>query len=219
LLIQVPSANLESSITEIWLEASCRTTSLAVSILRCLVGPLDKCNFDAYLSVVEILVIISFFLFLSLAEWLSAKVLRAGIIGQIAVGIIYGVPLANILEKNWQETFLALGYVGLILIIFEGRYMPFFVPLSVLTSIISRWPWRSARSSEGKSGGEHSWRCHRCLLPYRAFLPLAIPRIWLWYALYVWMYFRQMLKHILLGAVETFIIGAALSATSLGNSF
>ncbi|GAB1200981.1 hypothetical protein APSETT444_010365 [Aspergillus pseudonomiae] len=71
-------------------------------------------------GIVEILIIISFFFFLSLAEWVSAKVLRAGIIGQIAVGIIYGVPLANILEWNWQQTFLALGYVGLILIIFEG---------------------------------------------------------------------------------------------------
>ncbi|KAB8259391.1 Sodium/hydrogen exchanger family-domain-containing protein [Aspergillus pseudonomiae] len=54
--------------------------------------------------------------------------------------------------------------------------------LSVLTSIISRWPWRPARSSEGKSGGEHDRRRHR-------------------------------------GAVETFIIGAALSATSLGTTF
>jgi hypothetical protein len=65
-------------------------------------------------------VIISFFLFLSLAEWLSARIIRAGIIGQIAVGIIYGKPLADILELEWQHTFIALGYVGLILIIFEG---------------------------------------------------------------------------------------------------
>jgi hypothetical protein len=70
--------------------------------------------------VVEILIIISFFFFLSLAEYVSAKIIRAGIIGQIAVGIIYGKPLADILEKPWQETFLAVGYVGLILIIFEG---------------------------------------------------------------------------------------------------
>lgn len=69
----------------------------------------------------EILIIISFFFFLSLAKWVSAKIIQAGIIGQIAVGIIYGVPLANILEENWQQTFLALGYVGLILIIFEGE--------------------------------------------------------------------------------------------------
>lgn len=64
--------------------------------------------------------IISFFLFLSLAEWLSAKIIRAGLIGLIAVGIIYGKPLADILNHEWQETFIALGYVGLILIIFEG---------------------------------------------------------------------------------------------------
>lgn len=70
----------------------------------------------------QILIIISFFFFLSLAEWVSDKVIRAGIIGQIAMGIIYGIPLADILEHTWQETFLALGYVGLILIIFEGRW-------------------------------------------------------------------------------------------------
>jgi Na+/H+ antiporter NhaD/arsenite permease-like protein len=73
-------------------------------------------------SIVEILVIISFFFILCLAEWISAKVIRAGIIGNIAVGIIYGVPLADILEVNWQKTFLALGYIGLILIIFEGLF-------------------------------------------------------------------------------------------------
>lgn len=75
---------------------------------------------DISLAVVEILIIISFFFLLSLAEWISAKIIRAGIIGQIAVGIIYGKPLADILEYPWQKTFLVVGYVGLILIIFEG---------------------------------------------------------------------------------------------------
>lgn len=64
--------------------------------------------------------IISFFLFLSLAEVISAKIIRAGIIGHIAVGIIYGAPLADILHREWQRTFITLGYIGLILIIFEG---------------------------------------------------------------------------------------------------
>ena len=73
--------------------------------------------------VVDILIIVSFFFFLSLAEWVSAKIIRAGIIGQIAVGIIYGEPLANILKGPWQETFLAVGYIGLILIIFEGEHL------------------------------------------------------------------------------------------------
>ena len=55
-----------------------------------------------------------------MSEWLADKVLRAGLIGQIIVGLIYGVPIGNILALEWQETFLALGYIGLIIIIFEG---------------------------------------------------------------------------------------------------
>lgn len=98
---------------------SLRTTSLAVSTALSRRTQYHILNRN---SVVEILIIISFFFFLSLAEYVSAKIIRAGIIGQIAVGIIYGKPLANILEIPWQETFLAVGYVGLILIIFEGMH-------------------------------------------------------------------------------------------------
>ncbi|KAL2188069.1 hypothetical protein L209DRAFT_680258 [Thermothelomyces heterothallicus CBS 203.75] len=71
-------------------------------------------------SIIEILTLISFFLFLAVAEWLADKVVRASLIGHIIVGLIYGVPIANILALPWQETFLALGYLGLILIIFEA---------------------------------------------------------------------------------------------------
>ncbi|KAJ4285942.1 hypothetical protein N0V88_008203 [Collariella sp. IMI 366227] len=53
-------------------------------------------------------------------KWLADKIIRASLIGQIIVGLIYGLPIANILARDWQETFLALGYIGLILIIFEG---------------------------------------------------------------------------------------------------
>ena len=52
---------------------------------------------------------------------MAAKVIYAGILGPILVGIIYGAPLGNILDHDWQESFMALGYVGLILIIFEGE--------------------------------------------------------------------------------------------------
>ena len=86
--------------------------------------PIDLCSFPHWsiIAVVEILILVSFFFFLSLARWVSATAIQAGIIGQIVVGIIYGVPLANILQHNWQETFVSLGYVGLILIIFEGNW-------------------------------------------------------------------------------------------------
>ncbi|KAA8642011.1 hypothetical protein EYZ11_003966 [Aspergillus tanneri] len=133
-------------------------------------------------GIVEILVIISFFFFLSLAEWLSAKVIRAGIIGQIAVGIIYGVPIANILQKKWQETFLALGYVGLILIIFEGG-------LGARIDLLKK---NLLLSTLGAATG------------------VCFPIGFSYLLLYLGYGY---------GAVETFIIGAALSATSLGTTF
>ena len=102
-----------------WQEVSSHTMSLIVCsppLIRCTT---TQTNHDWI--VIQVLTIISFFFFLSLAEWISAKMIRAGIVGQIAVGIIYGVPLADILKVTWQETFLAIGYIGLILIIFEGN--------------------------------------------------------------------------------------------------
>ncbi|KAK3323170.1 Cation/H+ exchanger [Cercophora scortea] len=71
-------------------------------------------------GIISVLTLISFFVVLAVAEWLSAKIFRAGLIGQIIVGLVYGAPIGNILAWEWQETFLALGYIGLILIIFEG---------------------------------------------------------------------------------------------------
>lgn len=126
--------------------------------------------------------IISFFTFLSLAEYISAKIIRAGIIGSIVVGIIYGVPLANILQPAWQETFLYLGYIGLILIIFEGG----------LTTRLDLLQANFALSLCGAATG--------------VILPIS---------------FSYMLLYLGFGygAVETFIIGAALSATSLGTTF
>lgn len=132
--------------------------------------------------VVDILILISFFTFLSLAEYISAKIVRAGIIGQILVGIIYGVPLANILKHGWQETFLFLGYIGLILIIFEGG----------LTARLDLLQQNFFLSLGGAATGVIFPIGFCYLLVYLGFG---------------------------LGAVETFIIGAALSATSLGTTF
>ncbi|KAK3352894.1 Sodium/hydrogen exchanger family-domain-containing protein [Lasiosphaeria hispida] len=62
-------------------------------------------------SIISILTLISFFFFLAISEWLAEKIFRAGLIGQIVVGLVYGVPIGNILAPVWQETFLALGYL------------------------------------------------------------------------------------------------------------
>ncbi|KAE8155329.1 Cation/H+ exchanger [Aspergillus avenaceus] len=151
-------------------------------------------------SIVEILVIISFFLFLSLAEWASAKVLRAGIIGQIAVGIIYGKPLADILQGDWQQTFLALGYVGLILIIFEGLYCGLSSENGVDVN----------HFAGGLGARIDLLRKNLLVSTLGAATGVCFPIGFSYLLLFLGFGY---------GAVETFIIGAALSATSLGTTF
>lgn len=114
-----------------------------------------------------------------MSTWLSSAIFRAGILGPIIVGIIYGEPLANILHLPWQEAFLALGYVGLILIIFEGG-------LNSRLDLL--------RQTIGLS----------CLA---AATGIIVPISFSYLLLYLGYGY---------GAVETFIIGAALSSTSLG---
>ncbi|KAL7410139.1 hypothetical protein BDY24DRAFT_187844 [Mrakia frigida] len=41
-------------------------------------------------------------------------------LGEIAIGIIFGTPLTGTLDSVWEQTFLSLGYIGLLLIVFEG---------------------------------------------------------------------------------------------------
>ncbi|KAJ6118867.1 hypothetical protein N7471_013487 [Penicillium samsonianum] len=131
---------------------------------------------------IDILIVVSFFFFLSLAIWVSATAIQAGSIGQIAVGIIYGVPLANILEHHWQETFVTLGYVGLILIIFEGG----------LDARVDLLKQNFTFSMIGAATG--------------VLFPIGLSYLLLYLGFGY-------------GAVETFIIGASLSATSLGTTF
>ncbi|KAK4213365.1 Hsp70 ATPase ssc1 [Rhypophila decipiens] len=71
-------------------------------------------------DIVSVLTLISFFYLLALSDWIADRILRAGLIGQIIVGLLYGLPVGNTLALEWQETFIALGYLGLLIIIFEG---------------------------------------------------------------------------------------------------
>ncbi|CAE7205245.1 hypothetical protein PTNB73_07068 [Pyrenophora teres f. teres] len=156
-------------------------------------------------EIVDILILVSFFTFLWISEYVSAKVLRAGIIGPVVVGIIYGDPLANLLHRDWAgkhpghgqkeqhatftdslpwpvETFLYLGYIGLVLIIFEG-------------GLSTRLDLLKANFTLSICGAATGVLC-----------PIGFSYLLLYLGFGY-------------GAVETFIIGAALSATSLGTTF
>ncbi|KAK3399749.1 Cation/H+ exchanger [Sordaria brevicollis] len=133
-------------------------------------------------DIVSILTLISFFFFLAVSEWVGNKVLRAGLIGQIIVGLIYGVPIGNILALKWQETFLTLGYIGLIVIIFEGG-------LTIRLDLL----WQNL------------------LLSTTAALLGVLTPIALTFALFY--------AGFGYGPLEAFIVGTALSSTSLGTTF
>ncbi|CAN9288400.1 unnamed protein product [Alternaria alternata] len=134
-------------------------------------------------NIIQILVLVSFFFWLSFGEWLSNRVFRAGLIGQIIVGLIYGLPIGGeIIPIAWQEAFIALGYIGLVLIIFEGA-------LAVRLDLL--------KANFGLSA-------------VAATIGVVAP-IGLTYAL-LYIGFGY-------GAIETFIVGAALSVTSLGTTF
>lgn len=56
----------------------------------------------------------------NLADWAFG----AGLLGEIAVGVVYG-PVANIMLPEWEETFIVVGYLGLVLIVFgEQSHAP-----------------------------------------------------------------------------------------------
>lgn len=71
-------------------------------------------------AIKDLLVLSSYLYLLNVFEWIAQYVLSAGLLGQILLGIIYGSPLAEWLDVHWQETFVVVGYVGLLLIVFEG---------------------------------------------------------------------------------------------------
>lgn len=71
---------------------------------------------------VDLLVLGSFLYLLNLARWISDRLVYAGLLGELAVGIIYGPPVANILPHDWLQFILVLGYLGLVIIVFEVAY-------------------------------------------------------------------------------------------------
>ncbi|KAA8617607.1 sodium-hydrogen antiporter [Pyrenophora tritici-repentis] len=134
-------------------------------------------------NIIQILVLVSFFFWLSFGEWLSNRVFRAGLIGQIIVGLIYGLPIGgDIIPIPWQEAFIALGYIGLVLIIFEGA-------LAVRLDLL---------------------KANFGLSIIAATIGVVAPVAFTYILLYIGFGY---------GAVETFIVGAALSVTSLGTTF
>ncbi len=75
-------------------------------------------------SLIYLLVLASFLYLLNVVRIISDYLLYAGIVAEIAFGIVYGSPLTGLLPVSWESAFTAIGYLGLILVVFEGAMSP-----------------------------------------------------------------------------------------------
>jgi hypothetical protein len=71
-------------------------------------------------DIITILILTSFLLLLNVINSIFDKFLYCGLLGQIAVGIAWGTPGAKILSSNVEDAVVQLGYLGLLLLVFEG---------------------------------------------------------------------------------------------------
>lgn len=77
-------------------------------------------------AIKTILIQSSFLLLLNVINWILDNAIYCGLLGQVFVGIAWGVPGANWLSLEVQDTIMQLGYLGLILIVYEGMLDLFF---------------------------------------------------------------------------------------------
>ncbi|RHZ52282.1 cation:proton antiporter [Aspergillus thermomutatus] len=87
-----------------------------------------------------ILIQSSFLLALNWVNTLLDKLIYCGLIGQLLIGMAWGVPGANWLELDVQKTIQQLGYLGLLLLVYEGGLSTSFSQLKsnfVLSSVVA----------------------------------------------------------------------------------
>lgn len=67
-----------------------------------------------------ILILASFLLLLHVVNYVLDRVVYCGLIGEILIGVVFGTPGAKWLSPEVEGTIMQLGYLGLILIVYEG---------------------------------------------------------------------------------------------------
>lgn len=72
-------------------------------------------------DIVTILIQVGFLLALNLVNSALNKLVYCGLVGQLFIGIAWGVPGASWLDLNVQLVIQKLGYLGLILLVYEGQ--------------------------------------------------------------------------------------------------
>lgn len=71
-------------------------------------------------STAHLLILSTYLWLLNMARWLVQRITGAGLLGEIAIGMVFGSPLAEWLDIDWQSTMVIVGYIGLLAIVLEG---------------------------------------------------------------------------------------------------
>ncbi len=72
-------------------------------------------------SITTILVQASFVFLLNTVNHLLDNLIYCGLLGQVFLGVAWGTPGAKWLKEEAEEVLVQLGYLGLILLVYEGH--------------------------------------------------------------------------------------------------
>lgn len=72
------------------------------------------------LDAVSLLIFSSFLLLLNIVGWTLDLLMSCGLVTQIFIGVGWGIPGGNWLTESAQKTIMQLGYIGLLLMVYEG---------------------------------------------------------------------------------------------------
>lgn len=75
-------------------------------------------------SILTILVQSSLLLLLNTINSLLDRALYCGLVGQVLVGVAWGTPGAQWLGSEVEGVVVQLGYLGLLLLVYEGQHSP-----------------------------------------------------------------------------------------------
>jgi len=72
-------------------------------------------------DIVTILTQTSLLLILNVVNTIFDKLIFCGLLGQVFVGVAFGTPGGKWLDLDFEDVIVQLGYLGLILLVYEGE--------------------------------------------------------------------------------------------------
>jgi hypothetical protein len=83
-------------------------------------------------DIVTVLTQASFLLVLNIVNHIFDHLIFCGLVGQIFVGVAWGTPGGKLLGEDVENVVVQLGYLGLILLVYEGLFAACFAPMRIL---------------------------------------------------------------------------------------